>query len=159
REVQSAEERRRRRVVVAATGSVLLALALGVVASTILALRERAARQEAARHGEEATPQARGSGELTNVLLSMADPEKEPTRRATPRKAVDRVAENLDEGSFEAPETKARLCIQLGKIYFNLGEYRRSRDLFAEAYRIAGEKLGDGNPTALSALDQLGKAH
>jgi serine/threonine protein kinase len=158
-QVKAVEERRRRRVRMAAAVCVSLALALGVVASVMFALGERRARQEA-------THQALMAGESLFILedvLSQADPNSEPKRNITLRQAVDRTTEKLNRGDLngklKTPESNAQVRVTLGKIYFNLGEYQLSHDLFAEAHRIASEQLGQTHPTAMTALDQLGKAY
>jgi tetratricopeptide (TPR) repeat protein len=100
---------------------------------------------------------------LLGDLLSQADPESESNRDITLRQALDRTTGRLHQGHLrdgvKTPESNARMRIALGKIYFNLGEYRQSRDLFAEAHRIARDGLGETHPTAMTALDQLGKAY
>jgi serine/threonine protein kinase len=158
-EVRAAEGRRRHRVWAAATLGVLLALTLGVATSTIFALGERAARQKATQQAL----MAEESLFLLEDVLAQADPESESNRDITLREAVDRTTRKLNQGDLKndvkTPESNARVRITLGKIYFNLGEYRQSRDLFAEAHRIAREELGEGHPTAMTALDQLGKAY
>src|SRR5262249_30786063 len=92
-----------------------------------------------------------------------ADPRSESNREITLREAVDRTTAKLNNGelkkNIKTPESNAGVRISLGKIYFNLGEYARSRDLFAAAHRIARDGLGETHPTAMPALDQLGKAH
>jgi tetratricopeptide (TPR) repeat protein len=158
-EVQTAEGRRRHRVLAAATLGVLLTLSMGVVASTIFALRERAARQQAAQKAVVAEE----SLLFLEDVLFRANPLSEQNRDITLRKAVDLVTERLNEGKLKTeiktPESNARVRITLGKIYFNLGEYGKSRDLFAEAHRIARDALGETHPTAMTALDQLGQTY
>ena len=158
-EVQVAEGRRRNRVLAAATLCVLLTLSLGVVASTSFALRERAARQQATQQASVAEE----SLLFLEDVLFRANPESEQDRNITLREAVDRMTERLNERKLEnkikTPESNARVRITLGKVYFNLGEYRKSRDLFAEAHRIASKELGETHPTAMAALDQLGQAY
>jgi tetratricopeptide (TPR) repeat protein len=157
-EVRTAERRRRQRVWAAAVGIVLLVLSLGVVASTILALRERAARQQATQQAFKAEE----SLFLLEDVLSQADPKTESNRHITLRESVDRTTERLRNGALKSniktPESNAQVRITLGKIYTNLGEHRQSRDLFVEAHRIARDELGETHPTAMTALDQLGQA-
>ena len=80
-EVRAAEERRRQRILVAATLCVLLTLTLGVVASTIFALRERDARQKAAAGGhhamrsEQAALQAAASEKAAKETAEAKDAE------------------------------------------------------------------------------------
>jgi tetratricopeptide (TPR) repeat protein len=158
-EVRAAEGRRRQRAWAAATLGVLLALALGVVASTIFALGERAAHRRATQQAL----MAEESLFLLEDVLAQADPQSEANRHITLRQALDRTTDRLKGGRLKdgvkTPESNARMRIALGKIYFNLGEYPQSRDLFAEAHRIARDELGETHPTAMTALDQLGKAH
>jgi tetratricopeptide (TPR) repeat protein len=158
-EVRAVLEHRHQRVLAAAALTVLLTLSLGVVASTVFALRERAARQKATQQAL----MAEESSFLLGDVLSQADPRSETNREITLREAVDRTTEKLNNGelkkNIKTPESNAGVRINLGKIYFNLGEYKQSRDLFAAAHRIAHDELGETHPTAMTALDQLGKAH
>ena len=158
-EVRAAEGRRRQRVFAVATLCVLLTLGLGVVASTIFALRERAARQKATKQAL----MAEESLFLLGDVLAQADPARESNRVITLREAVDRTTAKLNNGELKndikTPESNAGVRITLGKIYYNLGDFGRSRDLFAEAHRIALAELGETHPTAMTALDQLGKAY
>ncbi|HKI16909.1 MAG TPA: serine/threonine-protein kinase [Isosphaeraceae bacterium] len=150
---------KRHRTAVLAASLVLLALALGAVASAVFALRERDARQRATHQAHVAEE----SLFLLEDALARADPNSESNRDITLRAAVDRMTEKLNTGELKSriktPEINARVRIALGMIYFNLGDYGRSRDLFAEAHRIAREQLGETDPMAMTALDQLGKAH
>ncbi len=158
-EVRAAEGRRRHRVLVAATVSVLLTLSMGVVASTIFALGERAARQDATQQALV----AKESRLFLEEALTQAAPSGQSNRDITLREAVDRMAEKLNKGELKdqitTPEANARVHITLGEVYFNLGNYGRSRDLFAEAHRIALAELGEVHPTAMTSLDQLGKVY
>jgi tetratricopeptide (TPR) repeat protein len=137
----------------------LLTLSLGVVASTIFALGERAARQQATRQAHVAEE----SLLFLEDVLFRANPQSEQNRDITLREAVDRMTERLNKGKLKSeiktPESNARVRITLGKIYFNLGEYAKSRDLFVEAHRIARDELGETHPTAMTALDQLGQSY
>jgi tetratricopeptide (TPR) repeat protein/tRNA A-37 threonylcarbamoyl transferase component Bud32 len=132
--------------------AVSIAAAIGLVGLTVRSLRKE---QEALRQvaiSEESLVFLTG-------LLSRADPQSETNRNIALREVVDRATEKLDEGFLKTPEINARLRIELGKIYHNLGEYERSRNLFAEAYRIAHEKLGESHPITMTALARLGKAY
>jgi tetratricopeptide (TPR) repeat protein/tRNA A-37 threonylcarbamoyl transferase component Bud32 len=157
-EVRAAEGRRRQRVWAAATVIVLMALSLGVAASTIFALRERAARQQATQQAQKAEE----SLFLLEDVLAQADPKTESNLHMTLREAVDRTTDRLRNGALrtnvKTPESNAQVRIALGKIYTNLGEYRKSHDLFVEAHQIARDGLGEAHPTAMTALDQLGQA-
>ena len=129
-EVQAVEEHRHQRVRAAAAVSVLLALLLGVAASTTFALRERAARQKATQQAL----MAEESLFLLNDVLAQADPASEPNRGITLREAVDRTTAKLNNGDLKnditTPQSNAGVRISLGKIYFNLGDYaRKSRPL------------------------------
>src|SRR5262249_26255410 len=118
REVRAALGRRHERVLVVATVCVLLTLLLGVVASTILALRERAARQKATQQAL----MAKESLFLLGDVLAQADPARESNRGITLREAVDRTTEKLRSGDLKnavkTPESNAEVRIGLGKIYF-----------------------------------------
>jgi tetratricopeptide (TPR) repeat protein len=146
--VKAAEDRRRHRALAVAAAVVFLTLAGGGVGSTIFALGERRARQTA----EEALDF------MDDDVLSLADPESEPNRDITQREVLERMTEYFRKGYLKDPESNARLGLALGRIYLHRGEYRSGRDLCEEAHRVAAGRLGETHPTAVAALDQLGKA-
>ncbi len=154
----------------ALTAAVVLLILAGTGTSTLLAIsyararnRAETARKDSVRHEQEAITQAKVANEtlsfLIDGILSRADPEIEPSRDITLREAVDRAAQNLINRPFESLEVDIQVRTALGKVFFGLGEYTRSRDLFSEVYQIARENLGESHPAAMTALDQLGKAY
>ncbi len=151
-EVRAALRRRRGRILAAMTLVVMTSLTGGLVASLTFAHRADVARRESARQSKVAL-------DLTAALLALADPENAPTRSTKAREAALQAARELDMGFLRDPKADADLRTQLGKVFFNLGDYRRSRDQFAAAYRTSKEHLGEKHPTSMTALDQLGKAY
>lgn len=157
---------RKHRAALTTVAAFMAVLATATVISTWQATRARQALskvQEQQRIAKHEAIMAEESTWLLEYVFSLADPSSEPNRSLSLREGVDRTTERLVSGALKehvkTPESNVRARITLGKVYFNLGAYAQSRDLFADAHRIAREALGETHPTATTALDQLGKAH
>jgi eukaryotic-like serine/threonine-protein kinase len=183
-EVRVAEGRRRHRVLAAAALIVLLTLSLGVVASTMFALGERAARQKAAQEAiratrsEEAALQAavsekaaRGTAEakeaetqavltfLEDRILSAARPrgyEGGLGPEVTLRSAIDAALPFVETGLKDQPLTEARLRLTLGNSYWYLGDGKAAEAQYAPARAIRARLLGPAHPDTLGCAIQIG---
>lgn len=154
---------RRNRVLVAAAGSVVLALALGLVGQTREARRanreaERA-NQEAGRANQEAeraNRKARDSAEVANFLVELFDASDPTLTRdeLTARQLLDRGVERIQEELAGQPLTQAHLMGTLGRVYHNRGLFREADALFAGALERRQNALpADHADVATSHLD------
>ena len=164
-EVRAAEGRRRHRVLVAATLTVLLTLALGVVASTIFALGERTARQKAAQEAIRATRSERAAldaavsekaaketaeakeaetqavlGFVQQRIFALARPKGVAGGlgpEVTLRRALETARSHVEKSFADRPLIEARLRRTLGDSFLYLGEGR----IAAEEYERARAPL------------------
>jgi eukaryotic-like serine/threonine-protein kinase len=169
-EDRAAEGRRRHRILVAATLSVSLTLALGVVASTIFALRERAARQKAGQEAFRATQSEQAAleaavseqaaretaearqaetqavlGFVQDRIFVAAQPEGRPGglgREVSLRRAVEAALPFVDRGFGEQPLTEARLRMALGTSFYSLGEPKIAAEQWERARTLYTSRLG-----------------
>ncbi len=186
-EVRAAEGRRRHRILVAATLSVLLTLALGVVASTIFALRERTARQKAAQEAIHATrseqaalqaavsekaaretAEARAAetqavlGFVQDRILAAAQPEGRPGglgREVSLRRAIEAALPFVDRGFGEQPLTEARLRMALGTSFYSLGEPKIAAEQWEKARTLYTSRLGADHRDTLKSTGNLAIAY
>ena len=174
-EVQVAEGRRRHRVLAAAAASVLLTLSLGVVASTVFALRERNARQKAteeairasrselaAREAAASEKAARQTAEARDaetqaVLRFVQDrifaaarpegPEGGLGREVSLRRAIEAALPFVDQGFGEQPLTGARLRVAMGTSFYYLGEFKIAAEQWEKARTLYTSRLAPTTAT------------
>jgi eukaryotic-like serine/threonine-protein kinase len=172
-EVRAAEGRRRHRVLVTATLSVLLTLSLGVVASTIFALGERAARQKAAA-AAAAERQARETAQtreaetravldfVENKIFSAARPEGQAGGlgpEVSLRRAIEAALPFVDQGFGEQPLIEARLRMALGLSFYFLGDGLIAAEQWGKARTLYTSQLGADHRDTLRSMDNLANAY
>jgi tetratricopeptide (TPR) repeat protein len=183
-EVRAAEGRRRQRVLVAAALSVLLTLSLGVVASTMFALGERAARRKAAEealHATRSEQAALQAAVLEKAAKQTAEAKEAETKavlkfledrilaaarprdyggglgpEVTLRAAIDAALPFVGAGLKDQPLTEARLRLTLGTSYLYLGDGKAAEAQFAPARAIRARLLGPAHPDTLDCALDLG---
>jgi tetratricopeptide (TPR) repeat protein len=186
-EVQAAEGRRRHRVLAAAAASVLLALALGVVASTIFALGERAARQKAAQQAARATRSeqaarkaaasekaARETAEAreaeTQAVLGFVQEQVFAAARPkgvagglgpeiTLRRALEASRAHVERSFADRPLIEARLRRTLGDSFWYLGEARIATEEHERARAIYAKLAGPDDPDTLRSMNALASSY
>jgi tetratricopeptide (TPR) repeat protein len=172
-EVRAAEGRRRHRVLLAATLSVLLTLSLGVVASTIFAFGERAARQKAAAAAaaERQATQAAQTREaetravldfVENKIFSAARPEGREGGlgpEVSLRRAIEAALPFVDQGFGEQPLIEARLRMSLGLSFYFLGEGKIAAEQWGKARKLYTSQLGVDHGYTLRSMDNLANAY
>lgn len=114
---------RRHRLGLGFAASLTTLLVAGVVVSVWQALRATRSEQREAtqRQVAEATVEF-----LTEDLLGMSDPYREPDLDLRLRAVLDRASEALHERFEDQPEVKARLHGVLGRTYEGTGEYEKT---------------------------------
>ncbi|MFK7821536.1 MAG: tetratricopeptide repeat protein [Planctomycetaceae bacterium] len=143
-----------------------IALALGMAGTGVAAYFTNVARQDAEtarKNAEEtATENQRLADNRTDVIeflttnvFGKADPSNEPDRELSFRKVLDLATIDAKEMQSD-PEVKAEILIELGRVYFNLGVYPESLELFSHAEGIGKEQLGPTHPLYMTSLDQKG---
>ena len=186
-EVRAAEGRRRHRVLAAATLIVLLTLSLGVVASTIFALGERAARQKAAQEAIRATRSEQAArnaavsekaaretaeareaetqavlGFVQDRIFAAARPEGREGglgREVSLRRAIEAALPFVDRGFGEQPLTEARLRMALGTSFYYLGEFKIAAEQWEKARTLYTSRLGADHRDTLKSTGNLAIAY
>ncbi len=152
-EVRAGEERRRHRILVAGTSGVLATLAVGVVASTIFALGERAARQKAAQEAIRATDNLAMARQVVDEMYTRAagllaeGVGIDADRRELLMKAArfyERFA--LPQSTEPAVRIAAgRAGLRAANILWRLGETKQAEAAYSKALGLL-EDMASANP-------------
>jgi serine/threonine protein kinase/Tfp pilus assembly protein PilF len=136
---------RRHRSLVASAALVVLALALGLGATT---LQARRARQEALRADAVAT--------FLEDLFKASDPREARGEIPDARKLLRRGTERLGKDLSGQPLVRANLLDTLGDIHTSLGLYDEARPLLREALALRERLRGPKDPEVADTLVHLG---
>lgn len=143
---------RRNKGLVAGIGAVMIALAAGTIVSSTLAIRARAARDEAVRQAAI----ARAVNDfLNNDLLAQADPYESGGEALTVRQALDKAAATIGGRFEDRPGVEAELRHTIGNAYRNLGEYEPAELHLKRAIELSERLYGPDHWLVLSARQQL----
>ena len=149
---------RRHRAVVAAVAAVMLALAVGIVATTREALRAR--RAERAAVTSEETAQAI-TNFLQNDLLAQAGataqaaPGTKPDPDLKVRTALDRAAGRIDGTFAGRPVVEAAIRATIGRTYYDIGLFPQATEQFTKALELRKTALGPTDRSTLSSISEL----
>ncbi len=143
---------RRNKGLVAGIAAVMVVLAAGTIISTALAIRARAARDEAVRQAAI----ARAVNDfLNNDLLAQADPYESGGEALTVRQALDKAAANIGEKFEDRPGVEAEIRHTIGCAYRMLGEFDAAVLHLMRSAELAGPLYGPDHWLTLSARQQL----
>ncbi|MBI2511762.1 MAG: tetratricopeptide repeat protein [Opitutae bacterium] len=137
---QAARFVRRHRLLVTVSGATGLALAAGVVASTVLAIR--ATRAEKRASTEAANARALLEFFQTDILLQ-SKPDAQADRDLKLRTALDTAAARIGGRFANQPEIESTLRATLGEALHSLGEYAHAADQYAAAIRLRRQQAPD----------------
>jgi serine/threonine protein kinase len=147
---------RRNRTLVTGIAAVLAVLIIGAVVSTVLAVRESRARDEAERQTRISQAVA---DFLTDDLLGSVAPEKAKSPEVTVHSVLNAATESL-EGRFEGkPLIEASIREKLGETYRKLGDYKAAEPHLERTYRIRAEQLGADDLSTLVSMNHLGSLY
>lgn len=139
---------RRHRLAVAAAGSILVALALGLV-STLWSLESaRSAKTRAEAHlAELSREQGRAQRMIEGFVdtFRLADPGEARGETISVRELIDRSVDGMPAARRADPELGARLSLTFGEVYLNLGSPAKAQRLFEQSLADAGPD-GGGSP-------------
>ncbi len=139
---------RRNRVGVAAGVAVMLSLVAGMVASTVLFLREKKARTAATVEAEKSREVARF---LTDTLAA-AGVSKSLGRDATMmREVLDKTSERIGRELSHRPEVEAELRVAIGRTYEDLDEYPQAIEHFRRALELRRQQFAGRDDPVLAA--------
>ena len=136
---------RRHRPLVISAALVLLALAIGLAATT---LQARRARQEEVRADQTVR--------FLEGLFKASDPRQAQGEPPDARELLRRGAERLGSELHGQPLLRARLLDTLGGIHTDLGLYDEARPLLTEALAIRERLRGPEHPKVADILVRLG---
>jgi serine/threonine protein kinase len=138
---------------------VLLALLLGLGASTILLAKERIERKRAELAEKQATTAANGSQHLADFLqamLSGIDPGVARGKDTTLLRIIlDQTAEKAGSEFKDQPGVEAQLRTTMGKTYYDLGEWDKAEAMDRRALALNQELFGKFSTNSLSSLQSL----
>jgi serine/threonine protein kinase len=169
---------RRNKLGFVTAAAVLLALLLGIIATSLglsWALRERAvaesarksettakelaiaSAQEAERERAAAQTQATRSAQVVQTIKDMLADVRPNVFKGMDTKllrtVLDQTAARLSTNLKGQPEVQADLRQTLGKVYADLDDPPSAEAMFAEALRLRKESLGDESPAVAEAMD------
>ena len=149
---------------------VVVALLVGIAASTAMYLRAESARQAAKSEAlaaeanqrrladeREASMVAQAKFEALNdflkEMLSSVDPEE--GREVKIVDILDRAAKDLEATAADQPEMQASLRSTIGQAYLDLGMYEKAEVLLLKAHSTFGKTLGENHPRTQEAARRV----
>jgi serine/threonine protein kinase/Flp pilus assembly protein TadD len=133
----------RNRALVTGFAAVLILLIIGVVGIAIFAIKAER------RHAEAQMI----SNFLRNDVLSSA--RQIIGREATVRDVLDAASKNIENSFVDKPLVEGSIRSTLGRIYFDLGDYKASSLHREREYRIYLNQLGEAHGTTRLAMNWL----
>jgi eukaryotic-like serine/threonine-protein kinase len=149
---------RRHKALAIGVAATFLALVLGVVASTVEALRARRAEHEAQQETEIAKAV---SDFLQKDLLAQASAysQSKPDPNMKVRTAVDRAAQNIGGKFAKQPEVEAAVRETIGRTYVGLGMYAEARQQLLSALELERKIRGPEDPKTIETMVALADAN
>ncbi|MCH9649703.1 MAG: serine/threonine-protein kinase [Deltaproteobacteria bacterium] len=134
--------------------SVVAGLGLGTLAISSLLFTQGLARERdrTALERDRAAGEARQAEEVVRFLTDLfdvSDPERIAPEDVSTRELLERGASRIDQDLKDQPLARARLMVALGKIYNNLGNYQRAKELLEPSLEVLASHP-DGGAAALS---------
>jgi serine/threonine protein kinase/tetratricopeptide (TPR) repeat protein len=143
---QLAKFTRRNRLLVASTGAVILALAVGLAATSAALGRERRARDEtqaalsnestARREAQESLERARASSKfLERILLGIGPAQAEGRDTELLEAMLERAETSLGE-EVSSPAVRAEMLTIMGRTHYAIFEYEKAARLLDDAHAL-----------------------
>jgi tetratricopeptide (TPR) repeat protein/predicted Ser/Thr protein kinase len=128
-----------------------LVLAVLLVAAAGMAWQARETRRQRDR-----------AAEVSSFLVSLfkvSAPSEARGKSVTAREILDQGAARIDKEMAGDPEGQAQLTQTIGTVYYSLGLYSRSEQLYAKALRIDQRILGTEHPVTLDCAMDLANTY
>ena len=139
----------RNQALVTGLAAVLAVVVVGVVVSTVFAIRA----QRQAKISQAVVDL------LTDDLLGSVAPEKAKSPEVNVYSVLDAASKSL-EGRFEGkPLIEASIREKLGETYQKLGDYNAAEPQLERTYQIRREHLGQKNQDTLTSMSHLGSLY
>lgn len=146
---------RRHRIAVAAATVAILALVVGIIATSTAMLRARQAEQLARM-------EARASRQVTDFLVELfeiSDPFQTPDQAVDARELLERGAARVHRELGDQPLLRARMMSTLGRVHLQLGLYQQAEPLLDEALALRQDLLGANHRGVAEVLLALGRMY
>jgi len=134
---------------IAATGIAAL-LSMGWVAVHRVESERDQARTAALR--------AKATSDFLVGLFTVSDPGENRGEKLTANQLLARGASQLHSGSRKDPAQTAAVALEIGRVYMEMGEFNRARDVLSSAIVGAESNLPMGAPEPLQLLTLRGRA-
>jgi len=142
---------RRNKVTVAAAAAVVLALAAGLVASTVLYFRAARARDEARLEAAK----ARAINDFLQETIGSAEPGKQG-RQVLVFEALQRAAAKVDESFADQPDVRVELHRTIGGVYDHLGMMNEAEPQVLKVLEHYRQTLGEDARETIDSRIWLG---
>lgn len=145
---------RRHRFAVAFAAAILVILSTAVIVTTRATLRAEAERNRAEGHLAEAQ-------QVTDFLVEIfevPDPEIAQGRNITAKELLDEGAQRIVTQLQHQPERRSSLMTTMGRVYRNLGDHRKSRELLQEALEHRRRRYPDADPLVIETQQELARS-
>jgi eukaryotic-like serine/threonine-protein kinase len=160
---------RRHKLGFAAAAALIVVMALGVLGSTLQALRATRAereqsrlRQQAQADQKKAETEAAKSQQVATFLQDMlkgVGPSAALGRDTTMlREILDKTAERVGRDFTNQPEVEVELRAILARTYEELGLFKQREEMARATLEVSRERLGEQHPAVAEALHQIGDA-
>lgn len=149
---------RRHAAAVTGAGLAIIALLVGMVATSVAMLNAVEQRDLARAERAEARRQSGIAAAVTDFLnedVLATVTASALGKDATVRQAVDAAADGLDGRFVDQPETGAAIEVSIGNVYNALGEYERAESLLRNAHATLAERRGASDPMTLDVSKDL----
>ncbi|MEM7583077.1 MAG: serine/threonine-protein kinase [Acidobacteriota bacterium] len=145
---------RRHAISVGVAVAILATSAAAVVVTTRATLHAEAERSRAERHLAESQQVA----ELLVEIFEVPDPKIVREGRVTAEEVLDEGARRIATQLQHQPELRASLMAIMGRVYRNLGNNRKSRELLDEALAHRRELHGDADLPVIETQQELARS-
>ncbi len=145
---------RRHGIAVGLVGAILASLTTAVVVTTRATLNADSERDRAERHLAE-------SRQVANFLVEifqLPDPEITRGGDVSARELLDEGARRIATELRHQPELRASLMAIMGRVYRNLGDHQRSRELLQEALAQRREQHGETDLRVIETLQEFARS-
>ncbi|HEX3799884.1 MAG TPA: tetratricopeptide repeat protein [Verrucomicrobiae bacterium] len=142
----------RNKAAFAAGGSVLLALLAGLGFSTFMFFKEKQANKVALTEAKKSQQTAH----FLQDMLQGVGPEKAKGRDTEMlREILDQTARRMGTELSSQPEVEADLCLTIGGVYQDLGEYAKAVDMQTHAVTLDEKVYGKESSNTATSLQKL----
>jgi eukaryotic-like serine/threonine-protein kinase len=152
---------RRHKFGFAASVAVILALTMGLLATTLELVRARRAEREQIRLRRIAETDEKKSEQVARFLQDMLQgvgPQVAVGRDTTMlREIVDKTGDRVGRDLKDQPEVEAELRLTLGEVYSDLGDNEKAEAMCRQALEIRKRVLGKEHADTAEAMRMLGQ--